>query len=713
MVAAIALSVALLISVVLVRIRQGEPAWMIYQRKGIEMRLKKLEAELARSRDEGRRGELQRKVDELRRRTPEVVEIRPFGTGRPERCMTCHFGIEDISPSHPNAVFGCTRCHGGQGLALDSDLAHQGLRGGRNPSRLEFVSVSCGTTPGDPSPCHSSRPHRLRNHADNISGSVMATAAGIINTLRYQWGWAPDAGLRYVAEASGRPGMPPRLPQAIGPPGWVSLPDHHYRTFCAVCHLGVDDRTPGRYRLAGCAACHAPMAPDGRYKGTDPTVPRDDAGHAAMHRFTTEIPDTTCQRCHNRSARTGLNYHGIRENEQYGTPYQGGGLNRNTLPRKRFFDHLVPDIHCEKGMACIDCHTPWDVMGSGGVYPHMQDQVEIRCEDCHGTFGAPPRWKVITGEDRQTIDLSRYISHQPLSEGERIALSSRGRPLVNVRTDAAGRSYLLGRLSGREHDLPVITGRRTAHMIREHGRLECDACHSAWSPQCYGCHEILDMKGRSFDPLSEETIPGRWHETRSYFRYAGNILGVNHRGRVAVMIPGCQVWMSVLGAGGRPLFGWDSTIMERRDGLTSLAFAPTHPHTVRREAPPCEYCHMTPKALGLGEGRMIIGPDGLTFSPLYRSRQAGLGIDFAPEALTDTGGDVLQGASRPGARPLTKEEIRRIIRVAVCIPCHNRYDDAAWLRYEPAKDYMSEPKHRRYIKEMLSRIREQGEKKRW
>jgi len=81
---------------------------------------------------------------------PEATEALPHGIsqvwipglGRADRCTTCHVGVEGgaalagLSPtarshprpellkSHPVETFGCTLCHGGQGLALATDTAH-------------------------------------------------------------------------------------------------------------------------------------------------------------------------------------------------------------------------------------------------------------------------------------------------------------------------------------------------------------------------------------------------------------------------------------------------------------------------------------------------------------------------------------------------------------------------------------------------------------
>ena len=45
----------------------------------------------------------------------EPVVLIPSLSDEPEYCLTCHQGIEEISSAHPVEVFGCVRCHGGEG----------------------------------------------------------------------------------------------------------------------------------------------------------------------------------------------------------------------------------------------------------------------------------------------------------------------------------------------------------------------------------------------------------------------------------------------------------------------------------------------------------------------------------------------------------------------------------------------------------------------
>lgn len=665
--------------------RADNPEWKTWQRRGISLCITDIERQIADA-EPDRRKKLSARLASLKKKTPAIIEIRPFDGKLPtERCLTCHFGIEDISQSHPTDVFGCVICHGGNGADLTVEGAHIGLRGGSNPARLDLAPISCGTKHPELGACHSEREHKLLNRTANVPTSLMATNAGIISIMRFQWGVKENSIPEYaIRDVRDRHTEWKRIPDEHRENGSLSLPASHFRKFCAVCHLWESRHIPEMGRLQGCPACHAPYGPEGKYEGCDPTVPRDEPGHARRHTLTNKVPDDRCRACHNRSARTGMNYHGEMESAQYGTPYVRGGMSNNRLGDERFYLRLTPDIHHEKGMACIDCHTGQDTMGDGRLYAHMEDQVEIRCEDCHGTYDRPPKSMVVRTDDPLTQTLMRTSTTGVLPEGTHILTTSKGRPIPNVTFGPKG-WVLTSKVTGKQHPVTVITGNKKAHRIRGHHRLECDTCHSAWSPQCFGCHQVLDLRHKGTDHLTRLQTPGRWAEGRSYFRFFRNILGINSRGRVGILVPGCQVWNTVVSGTGSIVGSYDSKVMPLKNGMTSMAMGPTHPHTTRTEAPRCVDCHLSPKAAGLGEGRLRkLSPDQLLqISSVFRSKAAGLKIDYPLDAATSPAGNALQSTSHRRSRPFNAAEIERIVDIARCLPCHDRYDDPVWERTGP------------------------------
>ncbi len=181
-----------------VEYRSRNPEWKEYQVKGINLALAQLSKEMSHEHSSAKRLKIQSEIESLRNKKPEIREISPFG-GKlpPERCLTCHFGIEDLSKSHPNSVFGCVTCHGGNGFDLTVRGAHAGLKGGRNPATLALASSTCGSNKAAVGSCHSEREHPLLNRIENVPKSLMATNAGIIGVLRFQWGIEQDSRSKY------------------------------------------------------------------------------------------------------------------------------------------------------------------------------------------------------------------------------------------------------------------------------------------------------------------------------------------------------------------------------------------------------------------------------------------------------------------------------------------------------------------------------------
>jgi mono/diheme cytochrome c family protein len=90
---------------------------------------------------------------------PQIHQVMLTGLQRVDRCTTCHLGVEDPTMKNPPqpfqyhaglgphipSKFGCTICHGGQGLATEKDAAHGNVQFWQTPllSR-EYIRASCG-----------------------------------------------------------------------------------------------------------------------------------------------------------------------------------------------------------------------------------------------------------------------------------------------------------------------------------------------------------------------------------------------------------------------------------------------------------------------------------------------------------------------------------------------------------------------------------------
>ena len=529
-----------------------------------------------------------------------------------ENCLICHDDIPSPDRNHSKEAIGCSSCHLGNPYATRKFLAHNGMI--KNPANLPYAEITCGK-------CHIDQIKRVKSN-------IMATNTGIINTLRYQWYEVsePEDTITLYNVA--------KVPKTIA----VS----HYRKFCSTCHvwkrLNDINGEIGR-RGGGCIDCHIKIK----------------QGHVAI---TTRIPSNNCTKCHNRSARIGLSFFGIYESEGYGTPYFRGSPNKFRLSGGRFYRHLLPDIHFEYGMDCIDCHTSTGLMGDGKFHHHFEDQVDILCEDCHR-----PLIHVVVNDSDSAVILARLNRLIKVRPGDTIAVTHRHRtPLYNVKLEN-GKFYLFKKLSG---DSVEITPMKMSpyHTMKGHEELSCQACHSAWIPQCYGCHDIFRKDLKQLDKITYKRTRGKWEERRSYMRYEHPTLAHGPGGKIYPVAPGCQVYLTIF----RNSIELDSV-------MNSFAFAFFDPHTTRRSTRSCQDCHLNPKTLGLGEGNLFIEKDRLVFKPIYDAKSD---LKISLESFTDLEGSFIQRGSRIYVRPFTPGEIKNILKVGYCIHCHSSYKDTIY-----------------------------------
>lgn len=553
-------------------------------------------------------------------------------TAKREACIKCHDGIEDIAPNEKMAAAiaasgkECTICHFGNGSeAVKKEIAHKNMV--RNPSSLDYVTKTCGQ-------CH-------EKAAQNVEKSLHSTMAGMISGARYTWGAQKEKlaiyGVRPVQDKDGNiPNEQGALKElklipfyskedAVAEKKFSSQAeiskhpvDSYLRKECLRCHIwtkGKDQK--GDYRADGCAACHVIYDDNGLSKTEDKTVKKDAPGHPIKHKITTKIPPEQCIHCHNRGNRIGVSYIGTMEAD-YKTPFKEDGSEADKLHGKNY-NHLEGDIHFQKGMTCIDCHDSTDIMGDGNIYSKKWQQNKTRCEKCHGTKDGEGKTEITLKLTGQTLKVPQ-IYPKAVQDKHIVAMS-----------------------------IPK-------HMEK----LSCNACHSKWTPQCYGCHAKFDEREKQKDILTGQETTGKWEEGRSFLRWEGTILGINPKGKVSPYIPGCQAIFTHIDKNGKTLALNKVFMVNDPDAgkaLPGWALNPAAPHTVQRNAKTCEDCHNSRKALGLGEG-------------YYNAKDNGISVDIDPTQLVKEDGTQVQTISHPGARPFTVEEMNKINRNGTCLGCH-------------------------------------------
>ena len=545
--------------------------------------------------------------------TERPEQLHLLASGQVEMCLSCH-QKEKLDPAHDTKILGCSYCHLGDPLAIDKEKAHIGIV--KNPGDLRVVDRTCGTEG-----CHAQDIKKVKN-------SLMATNRGILATLLYYWGEAPDQNGDFSVE---------KLIHS----GANSLAIDYYRKLCATCHLWKQKGDlPGFFgeKGGGCTACHfASPDPDlaitvTRYVEPDP---KKEKPHPLI---TKKVPTDNCVRCHNRSGRVGSSYMGIYEGEGYGTPYEKGTVSSKQLPGDRFYLDLPNDVHHQKGMACIDCHTREEIMGDGTNYAHYEQALEIRCESCH-TAGKP-------GKTAKEKELAQVVAKD---DGY----------------------VMLGKLDNREH--PLKPPKKDICKFPGHKRMSCESCHSGWVPQCYGCHVKRDMRDTHLDKLTLTETPGWWEEGRSYLRYERPMLAV-WDDEVVIVTPGCQDIVTLIDEEGNAA-----------GSFNSLTMAALNPHTTQAKGRTCSECHASTKVVGLGEGTAWKEYGEWHFAPVDQGVDTPAGRTPPLDGYVAIDGTPLQKSARPNLRPFNKEELARILRIGQCVACHTEYSDPAYKDYTPEK----------------------------
>jgi hypothetical protein len=399
-----------------------------------------------------------------------VKVIVPTLTNRPELCLTCHDGIEEISPSHPVAAFGCTTCHGGDGMALDADLAHAGMHGGSNPADLAVADVACGGAD-----CHSGDPAGGRDHIQRVNRSVQATYAGATSQVRHAFGAQADVtarmGIRAVQSDQPLPdGAVAALEAfAAGPSDPESV--QKFASNCLNCHLSaMPVQQPYFYRGTGCAACHVPYDNDGLYKGTDPALSRTEPGHASKHRLTTAVTYTQCDHCHNRG---NYNLPRMAFDERTDLPAPGAA---QATRLEEYYQPIGQFTLCEWELDCVDCHTGGEAMGDGHIYGSQADAQYVQCRTCHGTTTELPQLATITDPNDVALRRAKVNGNYALQVGDQVIVTDKGEKLGQVRW-TEDRLVETMKATGMVLEVPLVKGSTCDQKPEEQASHYCHACH--------------------------------------------------------------------------------------------------------------------------------------------------------------------------------------------------------------------------------------------
>ena len=544
----------------------------------------------------------------------------------PGRCVTCH---EDQSHMDPSHALACVRCHGGNPETDDQNQAHVNLI--KDPGDLRVVEKTCGK-------CHPDQARRVKR-------SPMALAPRMINHTRFAFGGQEQPAPRHAVIDF------ESLAQVPSSARSGNLGDDLLRRSCLRCHLYTSGSTRwGEHRGQGCSACHV-------------AYPHSSDGKPRSHALVRNAGMTACLKCHNAN-HVGADFVGLFEKDYhrgFRSPIVAGKQPPTIYGVEQH--RLMPDLHFSAGMQCTDCHTSDEIHGNGEMPASTESQVRISCAGCHVRGDHP----AILADGEGTLTL----------------------------------------LKGKGRRVPRWNPQSIPHRVEAHQKsLSCSACHAAWSFQDYGLHLMLEERADYWkwastasqnDPqvqallkrnvgtyaelvpprqgplppkpfeqweapvtrdwLSGEDRPGAWFRGFTARRWERPALGLDGRGKVSIMRPMFQYVVSHVDA--QANLRVDRQIPTTGGGFPALIMNPYTPHTTRKTGRLCQDCHGNTKAAGLGEG--LMGIEKPFFTPLWSPEQDIPGRSVRWDALVDREGTPLQRSTHPGAGPLDKGTIQKLL----------------------------------------------------
>jgi hypothetical protein len=353
-----------------------------------------------------------------------------------------------MSPSHPTETFGCVTCHGGERLALDADLAHSTMRGqrsplggGANPSDLSMVEQSCGGTS-----CHSGSEADDRHHIQRVMTSIQSTYAGAIANIRFTFGaqtdLSPHSGVNAVTDDQTQTGITSL--SAFDPLSETNPPIQKFGENCLTCHINATPREGEDYaRQTGCAACHS----------------------TEQHTFTTAIPYTQCNACHNRGS---YDLRTMTFTERTDHP---------TQRIDNYYQPIAQFTQCEYTLDCVDCHTREEVMGDGDLHASKKDIQYVQCKTCHGTLTELPETKTLTDPSDIAFTLAFLNPVVDLELGDTILVTEKGEPLWNTRVLSDGSYEVIGKVTRQYFIFNPVMGSGCTQSGEDQSSAYCHECH--------------------------------------------------------------------------------------------------------------------------------------------------------------------------------------------------------------------------------------------
>ena len=278
------------------------------------------------------------------------------------------------------------------------------------------------------------------------------------------------------------------------------------------------------------------------------------------------------------------------------------------------FDKAVhlKDIHLEKGMQCVDCHFEQDVHGNGKLYAEPRAAIELDCVDCHGTIEkhatlitsgiaapeggthldalrTPWNERRFEWRDGKLYQRSMVEPDKEWEVVQTLDTITPGNPHYSEKSRWAKTVRKDGATWG---DIPSDE----SQLAHANSRMTCYACHTSWTPNCFGCHLAMQANQRKPMLHNEGLLTRNWTSYNfQVLRDDGFMLGIDGTvtgHRVAPARSSCAVVVSSQNANREWLYYLQQTISA--EGFSGTAFSTFVPHTVRAtETKQCDDCHVS------------------------------------------------------------------------------------------------------------------------
>ncbi|HEY3370643.1 MAG TPA: hypothetical protein VGK10_07340, partial [Prolixibacteraceae bacterium] len=341
-------------------------------------------------------------------------------TQKAEGCLVCHGSMKGMAESHSPTAIGCFACHKGDPYSTSKILAHRNMI--LVPGNFSNVRQTCGTQN-----CHP-------DMTDRMQKSLMTTQSGIIGVDHFVFGETTTLDDSFHVKNLG-----------------YTAADTHLRNLCAGCHLGMEKTNTGNAewleRGGGCNACHlhyTDQAAASMKRMRSGTSVAMEEIHPSID---IQVSNERCMSCHSRSGRISLNYEGWNEIGE-GTKLNPS-VQSKVLPDKRIVEFVQADVHHQGGMACIDCHTSYDLMGDGKHHAHKEEAVSVQCVDCH-TAGKVNAIAISSLPDKESQMIGWLHKRDPKTK---VVLTTKNQQaLMNTHVDSLSRIILTDKLTGKDHE---------------------------------------------------------------------------------------------------------------------------------------------------------------------------------------------------------------------------------------------------------------------